>query len=236
MWVSGLSTEVVEPCSITTQSPSPSIHHIRRARTDSFTPHVPLDPGDPMSHYPPQPSPFSPPPGPPATRPAPKWARKRFVLPALVLAFALGAAGAGADSGNTNTDTTKTTAADKAEPTATATVTATATATETAKPEPAPTVTKTVTVPIVVPTLSHRTPPLAADHHGSRCAFPQEGRESPATSDHLRGVTQGPAPRCFLIFRSVALQRSVPEGHAGYRLSDQSKNRVAHGRASTTPP
>ncbi|MBA2946903.1 excalibur calcium-binding domain-containing protein [Streptomyces himalayensis] len=70
-------------------------------------------------------------------RVAPKWARKRFVLPALAVAFfiGLGAAGGGDTGGDAQS------AADQPQPTATATVTTTATATETAEPEPAATVT-----------------------------------------------------------------------------------------------
>lgn len=97
-----------------------------------------------MTYYQPQP-PFQPPPAP--TRPAPKWARKRFVLPALGLAFILGIGSAGAEE---SPKTTKSVADTKPLPTATTTVTATATATETAKPEPAPTVTKTVKVRVTV--------------------------------------------------------------------------------------
>lgn len=75
-------------------------------------------------------------------RPAPKWARKRYVLPALGLAFFLGIAAGGADS---QPDGARPAAAE-ARPTAT--VTATATATTTAEPEPAPTVTETVKVKV----------------------------------------------------------------------------------------
>ncbi|MEV6960285.1 excalibur calcium-binding domain-containing protein [Streptomyces sp. NPDC051207] len=79
-------------------------------------------------------------------RPAPKWARKRYVLPALGLVFFLGIGAGAADSQPTDDAQP---AAAKAQPTATVT----ATATTTAEPEPAPTetvkvkvkVTKTVT-------------------------------------------------------------------------------------------
>ncbi|MEV5009211.1 excalibur calcium-binding domain-containing protein [Streptomyces sp. NPDC093064] len=71
-------------------------------------------------------------------RPAPKWARKRYVGPALGLAFILGA-GIGS-SGSQRKDDAKPAAAS---PQPTVTVTATAAATPT--PEPAPTVTETVT-------------------------------------------------------------------------------------------
>ncbi|MFJ6566672.1 excalibur calcium-binding domain-containing protein [Streptomyces sp. NPDC091292] len=82
---------------------------------------------------------------PQVTRPAPKWARKRYVLPALGFAFIIGIMAAGASDPQT-----KTVADDKPQPTATSTVTATATATETAEPEPAPTVTATETVKVRV--------------------------------------------------------------------------------------
>ncbi|MBA4865200.1 excalibur calcium-binding domain-containing protein [Streptomyces sp. PSKA54] len=79
-------------------------------------------------------SPYTPQSGIPP-RVAPKWARKRFVLPALAVAFfiGLGAAGGGDTGGDAQS------AADQPQPTAT--VTTTATATETAEPEPAATVT-----------------------------------------------------------------------------------------------
>ncbi|RSM91164.1 hypothetical protein DMH25_38405 [Streptomyces sp. WAC 01325] len=78
----------------------------------------------------------------PPLRPAPKWARKRYVLPALALAFFIGI-GAGGASG----DDAKTTAAKpkSASPRPTVTVTTTAEARE---PEPAPTVTATKTVKV----------------------------------------------------------------------------------------
>jgi hypothetical protein len=76
-------------------------------------------------------------------RHAPKWARKRFVLPALGLVFFLGI-GAGAADPQPKDDAKPVAA--KARPTAT--VTATATATMTAEPEPAPTVTETVKVKV----------------------------------------------------------------------------------------
>lgn len=80
---------------------------------------------------------------PSASGPAPKWARKRYVLPALALALFVGV-GIGAGGGDT-TDDAKPAAA---KPTPTVTVTATATATETAEPEPAATVTATETVKV----------------------------------------------------------------------------------------
>ncbi|MGX5209657.1 excalibur calcium-binding domain-containing protein [Streptomyces violaceus] len=85
-----------------------------------------------------------PPPIPGSGRPAPRWARKRYVLPALGLALFIGAA-IGADGGETTTDAKP--AAAKPQPTVTVTATATTTATPLAKkPEPAPTVTATKTV------------------------------------------------------------------------------------------
>lgn len=83
----------------------------------------------------------------PAVRPAPRWARKRFVLPALGLAFFLGIA---AGSGDTDPAKDAKPASQAARPAETVTATATATATETADPEPAPTVTRTKTVKVRV--------------------------------------------------------------------------------------
>ncbi|MCX4700923.1 excalibur calcium-binding domain-containing protein [Streptomyces sp. NBC_01373] len=82
---------------------------------------------------------------PTASGPAPKWARKRYVLPALALALFIGV---GIGSGDTTTSTDAKPAA--AEPQPTVTVTATATAQETAEPEPAATVTATETVKVKV--------------------------------------------------------------------------------------
>ncbi|MGW1538711.1 excalibur calcium-binding domain-containing protein [Streptomyces sp. NPDC002309] len=81
-------------------------------------------------------------PQPPAVRPAPGWARKRYVLPALALVLFLGV-GIGAGGGEKTTDAKPVSAS----PAPTMTVTATATATQTPEAEPAPavTVTKTVT-------------------------------------------------------------------------------------------
>ncbi|MFJ9856328.1 excalibur calcium-binding domain-containing protein [Streptomyces albogriseolus] len=76
----------------------------------------------------------------PAGRTAPKWARKRYVLPALGLAFFIGIGASGEDSSAKGD--AKPLAA-KAQPAAT--VTATVTATPSAAPEPAPTVTVTET-------------------------------------------------------------------------------------------
>ncbi|MET8893995.1 excalibur calcium-binding domain-containing protein [Streptomyces albogriseolus] len=76
----------------------------------------------------------------PAGRTAPKWARKRYVLPALGLAFIIGIGASGEDS-SAKGDAKPLTA--KTQPTAT--VTATVTATPTADPEPAPAVTVTET-------------------------------------------------------------------------------------------
>jgi hypothetical protein len=88
-------------------------------------------------------NPYTTPPTPPAARTAPRWARKRYVLPALALAFFIGIGAGGSDT--QNTDDAKAAAA-KPQPT----VTVTATATETADPEPAPTVTETRKVKVKV--------------------------------------------------------------------------------------
>ncbi|MEU0188502.1 excalibur calcium-binding domain-containing protein [Streptomyces afghaniensis] len=88
-------------------------------------------------------NPYPVPPAPQPARPAPRWARKRYVLPALGLAWFIGV-GIGA-AGDTTDDAKPATA--KPQPTVTVTATATATATPLAKkPEPAPTVTATKTV------------------------------------------------------------------------------------------
>ncbi|MFC9165237.1 excalibur calcium-binding domain-containing protein [Streptomyces fungicidicus] len=89
-------------------------------------------------------SPFTPAP-PAASRTAPKWARKRYVLPALGLAFFIGI-GAGASDSQPKDDAKPLAARE----TPSATVTATVTASPTAKPEPAPTVTKTIEVKVKV--------------------------------------------------------------------------------------
>lgn len=82
--------------------------------------------------------PTAPIPGPAPDRQSPRWARKRFVLPAVGGAFVLGLAFGTGDDGK------EPVAADP-QPTvtvtATATATVTATVTEAAAPEPAPTVT-----------------------------------------------------------------------------------------------
>ncbi|MFF1441201.1 excalibur calcium-binding domain-containing protein [Streptomyces sp. NPDC058295] len=79
----------------------------------------------------------------PTQNPAPRWARKRYVLPALALALFLGMGIGGAD-GDTTTEAKPT----SAEPQPTVTVTATTT--ETAVPEPAGTVTATATETVKV--------------------------------------------------------------------------------------
>lgn len=90
-------------------------------------------------------NPYMWPPRPQLPRSAPRWARKRFVLPALGLAFLLGiGAGASGDGGATAED--KKPAAASPGPT----VTATATATVKAKPAPTVTATKTVKVRVTV--------------------------------------------------------------------------------------
>ena len=80
---------------------------------------------------------------PPASGPAPRWARKRYVLPALCLALALGASVGGSDDG-------KKTEAQALFASPRPTVTVTATTTRTAEAEPAPTVTATKTVEVEV--------------------------------------------------------------------------------------
>ncbi|MFF8871104.1 excalibur calcium-binding domain-containing protein [Streptomyces massasporeus] len=93
-------------------------------------------------HNGPHPAPPLPQPG----GPAPRWARKRYVLPALGLALFIGA-GIGASGGETTDDAKPA----SAEPRPTVTVTATTTATATPpaeEPEPAPTVTATKTVKV----------------------------------------------------------------------------------------
>jgi hypothetical protein len=87
-------------------------------------------------------SPYTTPPMPQPARPAPKWARKRYVLPAIGFAFFIGI---GAGASDPQTTDAKTTAA-KPGPT----VTVTATETTEAKVEPAPTVTATETVKVKV--------------------------------------------------------------------------------------
>ncbi|CAL9342672.1 hypothetical protein C1708_31390 [Streptomyces sp. DH-12] len=77
----------------------------------------------------------------PGGRTAPKWARKRYVLPALGLAFFVGIGAGATDDGSAKGDAKPLAA--EARPTAT--VTATTTAAPTAEPEPAPTVTVTET-------------------------------------------------------------------------------------------
>ncbi|MCX5555620.1 excalibur calcium-binding domain-containing protein [Streptomyces sp. NBC_00038] len=85
-------------------------------------------------------NPYTPPSGAPA-RIAPGWARKRFVLPALALAFFIGI-GAGSSGDD------KEPATAKPQPTATVTATTTATATETATAAPAATVTVRATTTV----------------------------------------------------------------------------------------
>ncbi|SDO90365.1 Excalibur calcium-binding domain-containing protein [Streptomyces sp. cf386] len=89
---------------------------------------------DTAPHVPQQPPPF---------RPAPRWARKRYLLPALGLAFFLGFAASGSDQGSKNSEAQPTAASPG--PTVTVTATMTAPAEE---PEPAPTVTATKTVKV----------------------------------------------------------------------------------------
>ena len=90
-------------------------------------------------------NPYTTPPAPQPGRPTPRWARKRYVLPALGLALFIGA---GIGTGGQDTTTDAKPAAARPGPTVTATVTATETAAETTKPEPAATVTATKTVKV----------------------------------------------------------------------------------------
>ncbi|MFF8659446.1 excalibur calcium-binding domain-containing protein [Streptomyces huasconensis] len=100
-------------------------------------------------------------PAPPAGRSAPKWARKRFVIPGVGLAFFIGLAAGLGDDGSTTTKA----AAKEARPTATVT----ATATKTIKPKPAPTVTKTVkaTKTVKVTVTPRPQPAAGSDDTGS---------------------------------------------------------------------
>lgn len=79
-------------------------------------------------------------PSPAPDRQGPRWARKRFVLPAIGLAFFLGL-GLGDGGQGDGKDPVSADPQPTATVTATATATATVTATETAMPEPAATVT-----------------------------------------------------------------------------------------------
>jgi hypothetical protein len=94
-------------------------------------------------------NPYTPAPVPPTvSRSAPKWARKRYLLPALGLAFFVGI-GAGASGEDPKATDVKTTSAKPAAAKPQPTVTVTATVTAPAKaPEPAPTVTATKTVKV----------------------------------------------------------------------------------------
>ncbi|MDX3099067.1 hypothetical protein PV703_30930 [Streptomyces sp. ME01-24h] len=82
---------------------------------------------------------------PPPVKLAPKWARKRYVVPAIGAAFiiGIGAAGSG-QAANSDAEPVS------ARPQPTVTVTATATETVQAKPAPAVTATKTVKVRVTV--------------------------------------------------------------------------------------
>ncbi|MFH9661158.1 excalibur calcium-binding domain-containing protein [Streptomyces sp. NPDC017248] len=94
---------------------------------------------------------------PPAPR-SPRWARKRYLLPALGLTLF-----AGVGIGAAGEDTAPRTEPAAAAPHPTVTVTATATATQTAAPEPAPTVTRTHTVKVKVRVTHTVTAEPAAD-------------------------------------------------------------------------
>jgi len=92
----------------------------------------------------------------PAQRPAPRWARKRYALPALALAFFVGL-GAGAGEDGTEPDAKPV----AAKPAPAQTVTATATVTLSPEAAPAPTVTATRTIRTTT-TVTAR-PPAAVD-------------------------------------------------------------------------
>lgn len=99
----------------------------------------------------------------PPGRPAPRWARKRYALPALGLAFFVGLA-AGGTSGQDSTGTDAKPAAASPRPTATVTATTTEPApTPTAAPTVTVTATATKTVKVKVTTTAPADPAPAAD-------------------------------------------------------------------------
>ncbi|WP_437107621.1 excalibur calcium-binding domain-containing protein [Streptomyces flaveolus] len=110
----------------------------------------------------------------PPLRTAPKWARKRYVLPTIGLAFFLGI-GAGASDQNTGSRAKP--AADKVR--ATATVTATATATETVTPEPAPTVTETKAVKVKVTVTAHAAAAVSGAGAVRQAVLPEAAAPTP---------------------------------------------------------
>jgi hypothetical protein len=82
--------------------------------------------------------PPNPPAGIPSAGPAPRWARKRYVIPAVGFAFMVGLLAGGGDDGK---EPASASAAPRVTATVTTTATTTATVTEAADPEPAATVT-----------------------------------------------------------------------------------------------
>ncbi|MFE1884169.1 DUF3761 domain-containing protein [Streptomyces diastatochromogenes] len=129
-------------------------------------------------------NPYTMPPQPPQppVHSAPRWARKRYVLPVIGLAFFLGV-GAGSNGHNNGTDAKP--AADKVRPTAT--VTAAATATETATPDPAPTVTATKTVKVKVTVTAHAA--AAGSGSGGSSSGGSSGSDGSGSSGAGNGAT-----------------------------------------------
>ena len=109
---------------------------------------------------------------PAAPRTVPKWARKRFVLPALALAFFIGI-GAGAGGDASEGDKKSTQAAARSTVTATTTVTATPKAkAEKAEPEPADTVTVRTTKTAKATVTARPTAPLVSPPAGAKVSAP----------------------------------------------------------------
>lgn len=117
-------------------------------------------------------NPYTTPPTPQPARPAPKWARKRYVLPAIGVAFILGGIGASADDPNADAKAT----ASKPGPTTTVTASVTATETAQAKPKAAPTVTATETVKVKV-TKTVTAQPAADDSDNSNAGTTGGGND-----------------------------------------------------------
>lgn len=128
-------------------------------------------------------------PAPPAARPAPKWARKRFIIPGVGLAFFIGLAAGLGDDGSTETKA----AAKEARPT----VTVTATATKTVKPKPAPTVTKTVraTKTVKVTVTPKPEPAAGSDDAGSDDGDTSSGATYYGNCDEARAAGAAPVHR-----------------------------------------
>ncbi|MCX3059562.1 DUF3761 domain-containing protein [Streptomyces beihaiensis] len=119
----------------------------------------------------------------PLVRTAPKWARKRYVLPAMGLAFFVGI-GAGASGQHNGADAKP--ASDKVQPAATVTVTATAT--ETAAAKPAPTITATKTVKVKVTVTAHAAA-VDSGSSGGSSGGSSDGGSSSSGSDAGNGAT-----------------------------------------------